>query len=185
MDNTIGTLTLSQLALSFIPVIAVLLILLRWSLGAGTAVYALARMLGQLLLIGYLLTFLFATERAAIIVLVLTVMVFASSWIALRTTHKQRLALFPRALLAVGIGGGVTLLLITAVVLQLPAQFHQAGSRTGFYRRRQATPRQNLPSRLHHRTQGTPERGNCARWNLYRHRGIRFFFSHNTMLTVY
>ena len=99
--------------------VAVLLILLRWSLGAGTAVYALARMLGQLLVIGYLLTYLFATERAAIIVAVLTVMVFASSWIALRTTHEQRLALFPRALLAVGVGGGITLLLITAVVLQL------------------------------------------------------------------
>jgi putative ABC transport system permease protein len=119
MNENISTLTLTQLALAFIPALAVLLILLRWSLGAGTAIYALARMLGQLLLIGYFLSYLFAAEHASVIVVVLAVMVLASSWIALRTSAEHRRHLYLRALVAVGLGGGFVLLMVTRVVLNL------------------------------------------------------------------
>ena len=123
MDTNIQTLSLMQLGISFIPALAVVGILLHWSLGAGTALYALARMLGQLLLIGYGLTYLFEARHGAIIIAALCIMVFASSWIALRTAANQRRQLFPLAVSAVAGGGGITLLVVTQLVLHLDPWF--------------------------------------------------------------
>ena len=91
----------------------------KWSLQAGNAVYALSRMLVQLLLIGYLLTYIFSSESALLVLAVLLVMVFSSSWIALRTVKAQRKTLFFYALLAILVGGGLTLILISQGVLDL------------------------------------------------------------------
>ena len=46
-------------------------------------------------------------------------MVFASSWIALRTVNDKRRMLFTKALCAITIGGGTTLFLITQGVVDL------------------------------------------------------------------
>ena len=46
---------MSRCTLSLIPVAVTLVILLKWSMDAGNALYALGRMLLQLLLIGYVL----------------------------------------------------------------------------------------------------------------------------------
>ncbi len=123
MQSEIQTISLTQLAFAFIPVGIALFILIKWSLGAKNASYAIARMLGQLLLIGYLLTYLFAAENAIVVVLVLSVMVFASSWIALRTVVQGRLALYKFALFSILLGGGGTLLVISQLVLQLKPWF--------------------------------------------------------------
>ena len=48
-----------NLALSFLPVLIVIVIFYRWSIGGGMSIYAMARMLIQLLLIGYVLAFIF------------------------------------------------------------------------------------------------------------------------------
>jgi len=108
-----------QLAIAFIPVAITLAIFLKWSLGVGNALYAVARMLIQLLLIGYVLAFIFGAEDAGLIVLVLSVMLVASSWIALGVVKEQRKQLFFRVLLSIAIGGGLTLVLITQWVLEL------------------------------------------------------------------
>lgn len=55
METTIETVDLANLALAFIPVMGVLLIYYRWSLNYGNATYAVARMLVQLLTVGYCL----------------------------------------------------------------------------------------------------------------------------------
>ena len=119
MNDSVLTIPLGQLALAFVPVLMVLVILYRWSLGTGTAVYALARMLGQLLVIGYLLSYLFATESATVVLLVLAVMVFASSWIALRTVSNDRVALYRTSVVSVLVGGGLPLVIVTFGVLRL------------------------------------------------------------------
>lgn len=119
MDQTTLNIPLAQLALAFAPVALVLLILLRWSLEAGTASYALARMLGQLLLIGHLLSYLFAADSAWIIVPVLAFMVFASSWIALRTVPGERRQLLPLSICAIAGGGGLALLVMVQWVLAI------------------------------------------------------------------
>jgi len=119
MNNTIQIISLPNLAIAFIPALAVLGILYKWSLDYRNTIYALARMLGQLLLIGYFLIYIFECENAWILVFVLAVMVFASSWIALRTVKTERKNFYLKSLLAITIGGGATLLLITQGVLDL------------------------------------------------------------------
>ena len=119
MENPIITLTLWQLALAFVPVAITLAILFRWSFGAGNAVYALGRMLVQLLLIGYVLAWIFGAHNGWLILLVLAIMLLASSWIALGAVKAHRRVLLLSSLGAITVGGGLTLALVTQVVLQM------------------------------------------------------------------
>lgn len=105
--------------IAFIPVLAVVGIIFAWSLNTKYTLYAIARMLGQLLLIGYFLTYIFESDSAEIIVLILVVMVFASSWIALGTIKAQRKALYKYALFSIALGGLVSLFFVTQGVLNL------------------------------------------------------------------
>ncbi|HIG42632.1 MAG: ABC transporter permease [bacterium] len=116
---TIETIPLPNLALTLIPVAALLFILHRWSLDAGHALYGVFRMVIQLLLIGYLLTFIFDVDNGWVIGLVLAIMVIAASWIALGNIPEHRFKLFVYALFAIAIAGGLTLYLVTQLVLSL------------------------------------------------------------------
>lgn len=115
----IATISVPQLALSFIPVAIVVVLMWRWDQGYGHALQAIARMLIQLTLIGYVLVYIFQTESGLIISGVLSVMLIAASWIALNTVDLPKASLFPASLVSVLLGGGTTLLLITQGVLQL------------------------------------------------------------------
>lgn len=117
------TIPLSRLAIAMIPVALVIGIHWRWSLAPGGAVYAVGRMLLQLLLIGYVLTAIFETQHSGIVLLVLTVMLLIASWISLRTVEGRSLKLYGKALLAIVIGGVSTLLLVTQGVLTLEPWF--------------------------------------------------------------
>jgi putative ABC transport system permease protein len=119
MSNSLAILPLQNLAIAFIPVSVVIIILFKWSLNGKFALYALSRMLVQLLLVGYFLNYLFAGANAWIVVLLLMLMVLFSSWIALGNIKEQRLLLLKRTMLSVAIGGGVTLVVITQGVLTL------------------------------------------------------------------
>ena len=123
MENPVITLSLPQLALAFVPVAITLLILFRWSFGTGNALYALVRMLVQLLLIGYALAWIFGAESGLLIMLVLSIMLLASSWIAMGTVKEQRKTLLSASLLSITVGGGITLAMITQLVLQLEPWF--------------------------------------------------------------
>ena len=85
MNSTIQNIPLINLALAFIPVVVVVLIIWKWKLGYRGSIYAVSRMLIQLLLIGYFLTYIFESDSATIVVAILVVMLLASSWIAMRT----------------------------------------------------------------------------------------------------
>ena len=115
----IQTISVINLAVSFIPVIVTLVILYKWSLNSGNALYSIVRMLIQLLLIGYFLTFIFGSSNAWVILLILAVMVIASSWIALSSIEANRLILYKHVFWSIFIGGGLTLILITQAVLNL------------------------------------------------------------------
>jgi putative ABC transport system permease protein len=120
MQNTLQTIPLLNLAIAFIPVVAVLLLFVRWQLNLSRAVYALTRMLGQLLLIGYGLSYIFAADSAAIILLVLAIMVLCSSWISLgMVSHSRRLQLYKNALISIALGGGIPLFIMTQAVIEL------------------------------------------------------------------
>jgi len=111
------------LALAFIPVLLVVAVLVRWSLGPGRVGYALARMLLQLLAIGYVLNFLFAAEQSWIIAMVLAVMLLAASWIALRPVNALSPGSYARALFSIAAGSLPVLLLVTQFVIGVEPWF--------------------------------------------------------------
>lgn len=123
MSASVQIISPFNLALAFIPVIAVIAILYRWSLDARNAIYAIVRMLVQLLLVGYLLITVFNAESAWVVVAVLIVMVTAASWIAVNSIKTYRRVLFGYALWSILCGGGITLLLITQGVINLDPWF--------------------------------------------------------------
>ena len=107
------------LALGFIPVAVVVVILYRWSLDTRGAIYAILRMLVQLVLIGYVLVYIFDTDSPWVVMLVLAVMLFVSSWISLRPIEHRQPGLYVRALLSIAIGGVPTLVLVTQFVIDI------------------------------------------------------------------
>ncbi len=108
-----------DLSISAIPAVIVIFILFRWELQAKTAMYALSRMLLQLLVVGFFLTYIFKSDNFLIVLGVLAIMLLISSWIALRTVEDQRTSLYGIALLSAIIGGALILVLITQVILQI------------------------------------------------------------------
>ena len=124
MNKTIDLIPLGRLALAFLPVFVVVAVLARWSLGTGTAVYGIARMLIQLLLIGYVLTFIFETEQSMVVVGVLSFMLAVASWITLRPLKEKSRSQYWKALVSIALGGVLTLLLITLGVLDLVPWFN-------------------------------------------------------------
>tara|TARA_B100001013_G_scaffold300543_1_gene201875 strand:- start:466 stop:1191 length:726 start_codon:yes stop_codon:yes gene_type:complete len=123
MNESITTIPYSNLLLVFIPAAVVIGLLHAWSLEWKNTIYAVIRMLVQLLLIGYFLAYIFESNDAVITVGVLSVMVFAASWIALRTIQQKRRKFYQFVLMAILTGGGLTLLLVTQFVLKLNPWF--------------------------------------------------------------
>lgn len=119
MDDQLSNIPLSLLFASLFPVFIVLFVQYKWSLNYKEGLYAVTRMLGQLLLIGYVLGFIFNTDSSGVILLTLSIMLSASAWIALRTIPTQRGELYFTAIICIAIGGGVILVLITQIVLNL------------------------------------------------------------------
>ena len=118
MNSEIQNISLLNLAIAFVPVIVVIVIIWRWQLDYKTSLYAVFRMLIQLLMIGYFLTFIFESDSSWIVIAVLAVMLFSSSWIALRSVDKKRV-LYMSAFWSILIGGGLVLILVTQGVLGL------------------------------------------------------------------
>lgn len=108
-----------DLSIAAIPALIVIGILFRWQLNAKTSIYAMARMLLQLLVVGFFLTFIFESDNYWIVLAVLLLMLSVSSWIALRTVEEQRLSLYGIAFIASILGGGLTLILITQISLSV------------------------------------------------------------------
>lgn len=119
MNESLQTIPLFNLSIAFLPALVTIFILFKWSLNSSNAIYAISRMLVQLLLIGYFLTYIFESDSSGIVIIILAVMVFFSSWIALGTISEHRMALYKYAFLSIGVGGGLTLILITQSVLDI------------------------------------------------------------------
>ena len=115
----IGQIPLSQLALIFIPVAAVIVIQWRWSLNYRDTLYGLVRMVGQLLAVGYVLVFLFESDSPIVVSAVLFIMIAVSSWIALRPLSSSSRGLYWISLAAITAGGLPVLILATQFVLDV------------------------------------------------------------------
>lgn len=119
MDNPIHLISIPQLLVAFLPVIAVLIVLWKWQQGVKTSLWAVVRMVVQLILVGYVLTYIFESDSAWVVIGILAIMLFSSSWIALRTLSDRRNSLFLKVLLSIVVGGVTVLFLIAQGVLML------------------------------------------------------------------
>ncbi|MDH3686662.1 MAG: ABC transporter permease [Myxococcales bacterium] len=123
MAAEISPIPLWKLLIAFAPTLGLLWVMHRWSLDARGALWANARMLVQLLAVGYVLTYVFETDHPWLIAGVVAVMVGVSAWIALRPLRHATAGAYGRALAGVGISGLVMLALVTQGVLDLPRWF--------------------------------------------------------------
>ena len=102
----------------FLPLLVVGWVMMRWSGGVKELCLATVRMVGQLLVMGYLLVKLFEGDRSWVTGLVVLFMFVVSAVIAVRTIRVQKLRAFKDALLAIGVGGGLVFLLVIFGVLE-------------------------------------------------------------------
>ena len=123
MNSTLPTISLVNLLAALLPSLVLLAIMHRWSLNAVSALYANARMLIQLLAVGYVLTYVFETDRPVLIVGVVLVMIFVSAWIALRPLSHRGLRNYSLALVSISASGLTMLVIVTQWVLDLPRWF--------------------------------------------------------------
>ena len=119
MHSSVVQIELGRLAWMALPALGVVWLLTRRGMERKGLLYALGRMLLQLLLIGYVLIAIFHARSPWVVLGVLGVMLGFSSWIALRTVPERRLRLLGLALGAIALGGGTSLVLVTQGVLGL------------------------------------------------------------------
>ena len=117
------TIPLRELSIVFIPTIFLLVIMYRWQLKAWVAVYANIRMIFQLLLAGYFLTYIFDTTQPIIIILLLVLMILVSTWIVLRSFEGYEIKPYWIVLISIGGPGLILLLIVTQLVLVMPRWF--------------------------------------------------------------
>ena len=109
--------------LGFIPVIILIGIMYFWGLKISNSIYANLRMLIQLLLIGYILTFIFETDEPIIIALVVLFMILMSAWIAMRPLKESGIYPFVVIFLSLALSGLAVLFLISQFIVDLPRWF--------------------------------------------------------------
>ena len=119
MNTSIYTISLLDLLWVMIPVAVVIAIYMRWTQDRTTLFYALFRMLVQLILIGYVLTYIFSSDSSYLIILILSVMLVAASIIALRPIQNKNKNLYLYSFISICIGGVFTLLMVVLGVLNL------------------------------------------------------------------
>lgn len=123
MNASVQAISFSSMVWISVPVVIVVTVLARWTSVARTAVYAIARMLVQLLLIGYVLVLIFEADKAWIIATVLAMMLIAASVIAVRPLRNKEPGLLRNAFVSILIGGVLTLALVTQLVIDLEPWF--------------------------------------------------------------
>jgi len=119
MNTSIYHISLLDLLWACIPVVIMIVIYIRWTDDKLTLFYALTRMLIQLILIGYVLTYIFTSDSPYLVILILSVMLLAASIISLRPMQKKDTSLYMKAFISITIGGLFTLVMIIFGVLNL------------------------------------------------------------------
>tara|TARA_B100000029_G_scaffold143477_1_gene138707 strand:+ start:3953 stop:4648 length:696 start_codon:yes stop_codon:yes gene_type:complete len=119
----ISFIPLANLMLGFIPVIILIGIMYFWGLKISNSIYANFRMLIQLLLIGYVLTFIFETDEPIIIALVVLFMILMSAWIAMQPLKEKGVYPFVIIFISLALSGLAVLFLISQFIVDLPRWF--------------------------------------------------------------
>ena len=117
------TIPIIELSLVFIPTLFLLVIICRWGIKSSLGIYANIRMVLQLLLVGYLLTYVFEISQPIIIILVIILMVAVSAWIALRSIEEKSVKIYLKFFISIGLPGLILLGLVTQLVLKMQTWF--------------------------------------------------------------
>ena len=121
--NEVAIIPIANLLLGFLPVMLLIVVMKLWGLNALQPIYANFRMLIQLLLIGYVLTYIFETDQPVVILLVILFMILMSSWIALRPLQERGIKAFMVVTASLGLSGLAVLFLISQFIVELPRWF--------------------------------------------------------------
>ena len=114
------TIPIINIGLAFFPVVLVLVVMFYWSLNITDGFVALSRMLIQLLLIGYALTWVFSVDSSLLVLTILSFMLLVASSIAVRPLSDQhKKGDYWRALFSIALGGGLTLFFVVFFVLNV------------------------------------------------------------------
>ena len=119
MDEAITPIPITRLLIIFIPSGILSILIYSWSFEWKNSLYALGRMLGQLIIMGYFLSYIFNSNSSLIVLCILISMVVMGSWIALRILNKKRINLLKYAIISIALGGGINLFIVTQLLLQL------------------------------------------------------------------
>ncbi len=123
MNTSIYTISFLNLLWVMIPVAIVIVIYIRWTQDKVTLFYALFRMLIQLILIGYVLTYIFNVDSPYLVLLILSVMLIAASIISMRPLEKRQNEFYLFAFLSICIGSIFKLLMVMFGVLSLESWY--------------------------------------------------------------
>lgn len=108
-----------ELLVTCVPVILVAIIFYRWKANSKELIIATLRMVGQLIAIGFVLVYLFKETSSWLGLLVMSVMLAAAGWIAMRPLTDKSLYHIGQLSLSLLIGCGSVLVIIILFVLDL------------------------------------------------------------------
>lgn len=113
------TISFFNLSLTLLPLIFVWYFYNKWTNNKSEIIISTARMLIQLILIGYILIYVFEEKNKLFGIFIITFMIAVSSWISLRNTHDKSLRHYFQIFLAICIAGLINLFIIIGFVLDL------------------------------------------------------------------
>ncbi|MBN1687685.1 MAG: ABC transporter permease [Candidatus Omnitrophica bacterium] len=119
MTNSIYDIPVPFLAVAMIPLVIVMIIYIRWALPYKTLLDATARMLIQLILIGFVLIYIFESHSPWLVTGILSFMLMIASWIAIRPLTLKSPDLYLKTLASLSIGCLSTLILVIGGVIRL------------------------------------------------------------------
>lgn len=111
------------LVVTFLPTLVVLAIMYAWTAGVATGIYATARMLVQLLAVGFVLVFIFESESPLFIAGVVSIMLLVASSIAVRPIPETTRRNYFIALIAITLSSLATLALVTRFAIGIEPWF--------------------------------------------------------------
>ena len=109
----------SNLLYLLVPIFIVGYFYFRWVGNKFEILYASARMLLQLLLVGYILAYLFEAKTSYMSIVVIIVMISTASLITLRNITHKNIQVYKSIFVSIFIGGSINLFLVIYFVLDL------------------------------------------------------------------
>ncbi len=108
-----------NLLFMFIPLVVVGVVYFLWTKNYKEIGLATFRMISQLLIIGYFLTYIFKNDNSIVGFLIVLFMISVSSFIALRNINGRNMDTYIKFFISIAIGGSLNLVLVLFFVLDL------------------------------------------------------------------